>query len=98
MKKLSLNTKLGLLLLGIFLIFIFSHLTPTVALRTRLFFTSQPTTAFTSELLETKHTKDTFFYEIKGAPVEKATQTPLDHFEVKKSLGLLYFAEYAGQA
>lgn len=104
MKKTNLNT-----ITMIFCIIVFYtllHLTPTFALRTRIFTMGYPVIAFTTgivddefhntidkKILESENAK---CYTLTKPAFEKATQGELRNYKVTKK-GILYFAEYYGE-
>lgn len=81
------------------------HSTPSMALRTYVFFLGYPKAAITSGIIEDKEhnevDKDRFAelnakaYALTNPPIEKATQTELRNYLVRK-FGFLHFAEYLG--
>lgn len=97
MKEKSLSAKLAVLLATIFIFFILCHLSPQLAVRTKLFFSGHPVAALTSNVFREKENKDrTLIYRVESPPVEKATGTLLDQYRVEKQLFMLYFAKYHG--
>ncbi|MGE7694061.1 hypothetical protein ACQKNC_08060 [Lysinibacillus sp. NPDC094177] len=86
-------------------VIILLHSTPSMALRTYVFFLGYPKAAITSGIIEDKEhnevDKDRFAelnakaYALTNPPIEKATQTELRNYLVRK-FGFLHFAEYLG--
>lgn len=91
----------------VLVIFILLHSTPSMALRTHVFFMGYPKAAITSEIIEDEFhnniDKEKFIelhakaYTLTKPPTEKATEGELRNFLVKK-FGFLHFAEYYGEA
>lgn len=96
--KLNKETKI---IWGIFVIltsfFVISHLTPEISVRTKVLFSGHPKEAFFSEVKEAdkkavlnqdpKIEKATY-YHISPAPVEKATKSNLDLYQVEEKFNL----------
>ncbi|MGE7909517.1 hypothetical protein [Lysinibacillus xylanilyticus] len=86
-------------------VIILLHLTPSMALRTHIFFMGYPKAAISSGIIEDKEhnevDKDKFAefnakaYSLTNPSVEKATQGELRNYLVRK-IGFLHFAEYLG--
>ena len=87
-------------------VFVLLHSTPSMALRTPVFFMGYPKAAITSEIIEdefhNKIDKEKFMelhakaYTLTKPPTEKATEGELRNFLVRK-FGFLHFAEYYGE-
>lgn len=88
------------------MLFIILHLTPSLAIRTRVFFMGYFVNAIKTdvvddvthnnmdkELLESENAK---CYTLTNPPIEKATQGVLRNYKVVK-IGPLYFASYYGE-
>jgi hypothetical protein len=94
-----------LILFGV--LFLLLHSTPTIALRTHVFFMGHPVAAMTTGIKDDKfHNKEDrekFItlhgkaYALTKPPIEKATEGILVNYLVRKH-GFLYFAEYYGDA
>jgi hypothetical protein len=87
-------------------LYIILHVTPTLALRTRIFMMGYPIVAFTTgivddefhntidrQILESENAK---CYTLTKPAFEKSTQGELRNYKVTKK-GILYFAEYYGE-
>jgi len=87
--------------------YIVLHITPTLALRTHLFMNGYPIVSFTTgiaddelhnridkEILQSQNAK---CYTLTKPAFEKPTQSKLTNYKVTKK-GILYFAEYYGEA
>lgn len=99
MKKLTLNKKILLaeiLVIGFFLI---GHLSPSLAIRTHLFFSGHSLAGISCQLTFVKAKSDSLdVYELSEAVQEKATGSVFTCYEVTHSLGIFYFAKAQGQA
>lgn len=99
MKKLTLNKKLLLaeiLVIGFFLI---GHLSPSLAIRTHLFFSGHPLAGISCQLTFVEAKSDSLdVYELSEAVQEKATGSVFTCYEVTHTVGILYFAKAQGQA
>ncbi|MGE7673243.1 hypothetical protein ACQKMV_06610 [Lysinibacillus sp. NPDC094403] len=94
-----------IIIVSFFAVIILLHSTPNMALRTYVFFLGYPKAAITSGIIEDKEhnevDKDRFAelnakaYALTNPPIEKATQTELRNYLVRK-FGFLHFAEYLG--
>lgn len=83
------------------------HLTPSIALRTHVFFNGHPIIALTSNIVEDQaHNRmdkeylkkeNAKCYSLTKAPKEKATDSYLRNYIVRKN-GFLYSANYFGNA
>ncbi|MCL1694468.1 hypothetical protein [Lysinibacillus sp. BPa_S21] len=92
---------------SLLVVIILLHSTPSMALRTHVFFLGYPIAAISSGIIEDKEhnkvDKDKFAelnakaYTLTNPPIEKATQTKLRNFLVRK-FGFLHFAEYYGES
>lgn len=81
------------------LMFIVLHLTPNLALKTNLFFQGYFQEAFASEVTRIEHPdkeRNSTFYEVTPAPVEKETNGMLLTHKVEK-VWIFYFASYYGE-
>lgn len=93
-------------LLVLLMIYVITHSTPELALRTHVFFMGHPIIAITTDIEEDPYHNDyhkaefekldASAYILTNPPVEKATESELISFMVKKK-GLLHFAEYFGE-
>ncbi|WP_305039189.1 hypothetical protein [Enterococcus faecium] len=98
MKKRDLNFKLGVVFVVIIGLFVMSHLSPKLALRTHLFFSGHPVSSMTADIRLAEKVDDRAdIYELQEPVVERATQSSLERFEVTRYSGIFYFAEYAGE-
>lgn len=98
MKERDLNFKLGVVFVGIIGLFVISHLSPKLALRTHLFFSGHPVSSMTTDIRLAEKVDDRAdIYELQEPVVERATQSSLERFEVTCYSGIFYFAEYAGE-
>lgn len=99
MKKLTLNKKILLaeiLVIGFFLI---GHLSPSLAIRTHLFFSGHPLAGISCQLTFVEAKSDSLdVYELSEAVQEKATGSVFTCYVVTHSVGILYFAKAQGQA
>ncbi|MFJ5718297.1 hypothetical protein [Neobacillus sp. NPDC093127] len=105
MKKIIRNTTLVIVVVVIFLLL---HLTPKIAIRTHVLFMGYPIESFTSDIYEYKFSykvdKNNFIkfypnakaYTLTKPPFEKATESELSNYIVRKS-GFLYFADIYGE-
>lgn len=94
-------------LLILLLTYVVTHSTPELALRTHVFFMGHPVIAITTDIEEDHYHNDhhktefeklnAWSYILTTPPVEKATESELISFVVKKK-GFLHFAEYLGEA
>ena len=85
------------------IIFILLHLTPKIAVKCHVFIMGHPIKALTTEIyvtsidneyeIEILNELNAKSYTLTKPPFEKATESELDTFLVKKK-GFLYFAEY----
>lgn len=78
------------------LMFIVLHLTPNLALKTNLFFQGYFQEAFASEMTRIEHPdkeRNSTFYQVTPAPVEKETSGVLVTYKVEK-VWIFYFASY----
>lgn len=101
MKK---QEKISYLLIVIFMLgFITSHVTPEWSVRTKLFFSGYLKTALSSEVVKIDEktlfnaieNESVTYFQINPAPVEKATNTSLNMYQVEKKLGLFFSAFYS---
>ena len=60
----KINTKVLIAVFCAFCLFLFTHLTPEISARAQLFFWGYPQKAFTVQLVETNHTKNTWDYTL----------------------------------
>ena len=91
----------------IVIIFILLHSTPSIALRTHLFTDGHPVISLTTEIVndefhnradkQTLDNQKAKCYIIAKPAFEKATQSELTTFEVRK-IGFLFFAKYYGES
>ncbi|WP_042457274.1 hypothetical protein [Neobacillus dielmonensis] len=103
--------KIGRILTTAFIVavlFLILHLTPKIAIRTHLLFMGYPKQAFSSTIYEFKFHSDTDrnhflrsnpnarVYTLTEPPFEKATESELSHYIIRK-VGFLYFAEFYGE-
>lgn len=94
-------------LCSIAIIFMLLHSTSSIALRTYLFTDGHPIVAFNTEIInddlhnrvdkQTLDKQNAKCYKITKPAFEKAAQTELTTFEVRK-IGFLFFAKYYGEA
>ncbi|WP_370044036.1 hypothetical protein [Lysinibacillus sp. RC79] len=94
-----------IIIVSLLVVIILLHLTPSMALRTHIFFMGYPKASISSGIIEDKDhnivDKDKFAelnakaYTLTNPPIEKATQGELRNFLVRK-FGFLHFAEYLG--
>ncbi|WP_086350850.1 hypothetical protein [Candidatus Enterococcus clewellii] len=102
MKKLSLNTKLAAIILGVISVALLTHLTPEWAVRANLFSSGHFKEAFSSKIeqVESKE-KASFdyatFFKVSPPPLEKSTHAYLETYEVKSIAGLFHSAQYFGE-
>lgn len=85
--------------LSILLSFIILHITPQLSIRTHLFVTGHPKTAFTTQLIELNqdtNSKNVYFYNLTNPPTIKSLDTDLKTYKVVKIL-FLYFSVYNGK-
>lgn len=85
-------------LLFILILFIILHITPQLSIRTHLFVTGHPKTAFTTQMNKTKHSsesKNVSFYNLTDPPTIKALDTDLTTYKVVR-IFFLYFTVYHG--
>ncbi|MBY6036919.1 hypothetical protein KUV80_09650 [Fictibacillus nanhaiensis] len=88
-------------------VLILLHSTPSMALRTHVFFMGYPKAAITSGIIEddfhNKVDREKFSelnakaYTLTKPPIEKATSGVLRNYLVRK-IGFLHFAEFLGEA
>ena len=88
------------------IIFYLLHSTPSMAIRTEVFFKGYPKSALTSGIIDDEYhnevDKEKFdelnakAYTLTKPPIEKATQGELRNYLVRK-FGFLHFAEYYGE-
>ncbi|AQQ52590.1 hypothetical protein [Planococcus lenghuensis] len=98
--------KRTLVLLTLLMIYVVTHCTPELALRTHVFFMGYPVIAVTTDIEDDPYHNDyhrTAFeqmnaraYMLTKPPIEKATESELVSFLVKKK-GFLHYAEYLGE-
>lgn len=98
--------KRTLILLALLMIYIVTHSTPELALRTHVFFMGHPIIAVTTDIEDDQYHNDyhkTAFetmnaraYMLTKPPVEKVTKSELTSFLVKKK-GFLHYAEYLSE-
>ncbi|MGM0125150.1 hypothetical protein IGI37_002548 [Enterococcus sp. AZ194] len=94
--KLTRQNKFFLLIEGMIIFFFFlSHSTPTLAIRTNLFFSGQFSDSFSCKLVEASTKKDK--YTLTPPAYEKSTQSELTTYQVKRYCGFFYFARYQGE-
>jgi hypothetical protein len=94
-----------IIIVSFLVVIILLHSTPSMALRTYVFFLGYPKAAISSGIIEDKEhnevDRDKFAelnakaYTLINPPIEKATQTELRNFLVWK-FGFLHFAKYYG--
>ena len=73
------------------------HMTPSLSLRTTLFFSGYFNEAFHAKLIPVKsENSQSNLYTVEPAPFEKATHSELKTFEVKK-IFIFYSASYYGE-
>ncbi|MFE3572932.1 hypothetical protein [Lysinibacillus sp. NPDC059133] len=94
-----------IIIVSFLVVIILLHSSPSIALRTHVFFLGYPKAAISSGIIEDKEhnevDKDKFAelnakaYTLTNPPIEKATQGELRNFLVRK-FGFLHFAEYYG--
>lgn len=83
----------------ILLLFVVLHCTPTIALRTNLFFDGYFKEALTSEIIAIERPNNevtSLFYQVNPEPVEKATNGHLVTYKVEQTIWLT-FASYYGE-
>lgn len=99
MKKLTLNKKLLLVEILVIGLFLIGHLSPSLAIRTHLFFSGHPLAGISCQLTFVEAKSDSLnVYELSEAVQEKATGSVFTCYEVTHSVGILYFAKAQGQA
>lgn len=94
-----------IIIVSLLVVIILLHSTPSMALRTHIFFMGYPIAAISSGIIEDKeHNEVDKFaelnakaYTLTNPPIEKATQGELRNFLVRK-FGFLHFAEYYGES
>jgi hypothetical protein len=94
------------IVIPILLFFIF-HLTPSLAIRTFIFFNGHPIVAVTTKIVDNKELNPNDIekfkkehakcYSLTKVPNEKDNDTDLLNYVVHKK-GILYLAEYSGNA
>ncbi|MEQ6356054.1 hypothetical protein ABNX05_15610 [Lysinibacillus sp. M3] len=94
-----------IVIVSLLVVIILLHSTPSMALRTHIFFMGYPKAAISSGIIEDKEhnevNKDKFAelnakaYSLTNPPIEKATHGELRNFLVRK-FGFLHFADYYG--
>ncbi|GAB0170867.1 hypothetical protein LSPCS325_43040 [Lysinibacillus sp. CTST325] len=94
-----------IIIVSMLVVIILLHSTPSIALRTHIFFMGYPKAAISSGIIEDKNhnevDKEKFAelnakaYSLTNPPIEKATQGELRNYLVRK-FGFLHFAEYLG--
>lgn len=95
-----------LTVLLIVLVFIFAlHLTPSLALRTHVFFKGYPLKAISTDIVDDEHhntvdekelkKENAKCYSLTKPPIESATDSELRNYKVTRK-GILYVAEYYG--
>jgi len=94
-----------IIIVSLLVVFIVLHSTPSMALRSHIFFMGYPKAAITSGITEDKEhnevDKNKFAelnakaYSLTNPPIEKATHGELRNYLVRK-FGFLHFAEYYG--
>ncbi|OOE12549.1 hypothetical protein [Fictibacillus arsenicus] len=100
------NKKRWLVIISLIIVFTLLHSTPSIALKTHVFFMGYPIAAITSGIVEddfhNKVDKEKFAkinakaYTLTKPPIEKATQGKLRNYLVRK-IGIWYFAEFLGE-
>ncbi len=94
------------IIVGLILVFIILHATPSMALRTHVMMMGYPKAAIVSGIIEDDYhnrvDKEKFAkenakaYTLTKPPIEKATQGELRNYLVRK-FWFLYYAEYYGE-
>lgn len=79
-------------IIGLVSLIYFLHATPTMAVRTCVFFLGHPVAAITSGIQEETNAS---YVSLTDPPIEKATEGDLDRYEVKR-YGVIYIARFAG--
>lgn len=79
-------------LASLVILFYALHATPTLAVRTCVFFLGHPVVAFTSGIEEEA---DATYVTLTDPPIETATGSDLDRYEVRR-YGMIYIARFAG--
>jgi hypothetical protein len=80
-------------------IFVLLHSSPKMAVRFHILLMGYPREAFITDIRDNKFDMEKLFtlnaktYTLTNPPFEKATETELDTFLVRK-IGIFYFAEY----
>ncbi|WOV85756.1 hypothetical protein PGH26_07420 [Sporosarcina jeotgali] len=104
-KKILFRKRVVIGLASLVVLFYLLHSTPNMAVRTCVFFTGHPVAAITSDIEEDagysesdkKEYKkiNTKAYTLTNPPLEKATDSVLENYQVE-SYGLIYFAKFSG--
>lgn len=98
MKKKTLNQKIMYCILGVIFLYLLTHSTPKLALKSQLFFKGYIKEAYSSELKVVKENSDhTIFFQVSPPPYEKATHSYLETYKVTSTCGLIYWATYFGE-
>ncbi|GKV70136.1 hypothetical protein NCCP2716_26340 [Sporosarcina sp. NCCP-2716] len=91
-QKKRVRQRMMLGILGLTIIYYSLHASPTIAVRTCVFYLGHPVAAITSGIHEETNAS---YVTLTDPPIEKATGGDLDRYEVKR-YGVIYIARFAG--
>lgn len=92
------NKYLSISILLIIIAFFITHLSPVLALRTKLFFSGYFDIALSSVIIPLKKENvEGRLFSVSPPPHEKATNSDLETYQVEDTFGIFYWAEYYGE-
>ncbi|WJY27289.1 hypothetical protein [Sporosarcina trichiuri] len=91
-KKMGVSQRIMIGLISLAILFYALHATPTLAVRTCVFYLGHPVAALTSGIEEET---DAVYMTLTDPPFETATGSDLDRYEVRQ-YGVIYIARFAG--